>query len=98
MEPVNPITVTIRTAREISGLGNTTIWALIKSGKLESTTVGRRRLIVYRSLAKLLSPAPDPSPQPRRRGRPPKRKWANEVQGYRVPARKEADKLEGAAK
>jgi hypothetical protein len=73
MEPVNPITVTIRTAREISGLGNTTIWALIKSGKLESTSVGRRRLVVYRSLQNLLSPPqPDLSPQVRRRGRPPK--------------------------
>ena len=35
---------------------NTTIWALIKSGKLESVRVHRRRLIVYRSLEKLLAP------------------------------------------
>jgi excisionase family DNA binding protein len=66
------LTVTVATARKLSGLGNTTIWALIKSGKLVSICVGRRRLIVYRSLEELLSPAPDPSPQPRRRGRPPK--------------------------
>jgi excisionase family DNA binding protein len=73
MEPVNPITVTIRTAREISGLGNTTIWALIKAGKLESVLVGRRRLITYRSLERLLSPAlSGASAQPRRRGRPRK--------------------------
>jgi hypothetical protein len=68
-----PLTVTVARAREKSGLGNTTIWALIKSGKLESICVGRRRLIVYASLERLLSPAlSDPSPQPRRRGRPPK--------------------------
>jgi hypothetical protein len=73
MEPVNPITVTIRTARDISGLGNTTIWALIKAGKLESLLVGRRRLITYRSLERLLSPPPTgASAQQRRRGRPPK--------------------------
>jgi hypothetical protein len=51
-----PLTVTVAMAREISGLGNTTIWALIKSGRLESTCVGRRRLIVYCSLEKLLLP------------------------------------------
>jgi hypothetical protein len=68
-----PLTVTVAMAREISGLGNTTIWALIKSSKLESICVGRRRLIVYCSLEKLLSPEPsDSSPQRRQRGRPPK--------------------------
>ena len=56
MEPVKPITVTIPTARNISGLGNTTIWALIKAGKLETVSVGRRRLIIFRSLERLLSP------------------------------------------
>jgi excisionase family DNA binding protein len=67
------LTVTVAMARELSGLGDTTIWALIKSGKLESICVGRRRLIVYASLEKLLFPASsDPSPQMRRRGRPPK--------------------------
>jgi hypothetical protein len=67
-----PLTVTVAMAREISGLGNTTIWALIKSGRLESTSVGRRRLIVYYSLEKLLLPEPsDLSPQRGRRGRPP---------------------------
>jgi len=53
-----PLTVTVAMARKISGLGNTTIWALIKNGQLESTSVGRRRLIVYASLERLLSPDP----------------------------------------
>jgi len=67
-----PLTVTVAMAREISGLGNTTIWALIKAGKLESTRVGTRRLVIYRSLERLLSPSSAvPSPQPRRR--PPAR-------------------------
>jgi excisionase family DNA binding protein len=68
-----PLAVTVAVARSLSGLGNTTIWALIKSGKLESVRVRRRRLIIYRSLEKLLSPTPsDSPPQVRRRGRPPK--------------------------
>jgi hypothetical protein len=55
-----PLTVTVAMARKISGLGNTTIWALIKDRKLESISIGRRRLIVFNSLEKLLSP---PSPE-----------------------------------
>jgi excisionase family DNA binding protein len=51
-----PLTVTVEMARKISGLGNTTIWELIKNKKLESTNVGRRRLILYSSLENLLSP------------------------------------------
>jgi len=57
-----PLTVTVAMAKNLSGLGNTTIWALIKTRKLESISVGRRRLIVFDSLQKLLSPAsPDTS-------------------------------------
>ena len=68
-----PLTVTVAMARKISGLGNTTIWALIKKHDLETVCVGRRRLIVYRSLERLLSPAPShPSSDSRRRGPPPK--------------------------
>jgi hypothetical protein len=68
-----PLTVTVAIARKLSGLGNTTIWALIKSQKLESTSIGRRRLILYRSLERLLSLEPaEITPQRRRRGRPSK--------------------------
>jgi excisionase family DNA binding protein len=51
-----PIAVTIPTARRISGLGNSTIWKLISEGRLDTVSVGRRRLILYDSLEKLLSP------------------------------------------
>jgi excisionase family DNA binding protein len=51
-----PLTITIATAREISGLGNTTIWLLIKQGKLETVHVGRRTLIRFTSLEALLAP------------------------------------------
>ena len=65
-----PLTVTVGTAKQLSGLGNTTIWALIKDQTLETVRVGRRRLITYRSLeALLLAPRSQPRPH-RRRGRP----------------------------
>jgi hypothetical protein len=66
-----PLTVTVAMAKKLSGLGNTTIWSLIKDQTLETVHVGRRRLIVFRSLEALL--APRSQPQPRRgRGRPRK--------------------------
>ena len=69
-----PLTVTVPAARSLTGLGNTTIWALIKSGELELVRVRRRRLVLYASLEKLLSPVPSgASAQQRRRGRPPNR-------------------------
>lgn len=49
-----PITASVNRAREISGLGNTKIYELIKSGELRSTLVGTRRLIFVDSLRALL--------------------------------------------
>jgi hypothetical protein len=54
-----PITVTIANARYISGLGNSTIWKLISEGRLDTVNIGRRRLVLYDSLEKLLSPKAD---------------------------------------
>jgi hypothetical protein len=73
-----PLTVTVGTAKKLSGLGNTTIWALIKDRTLETVHVGRRRLIIFRSLEALL--APRSQPQPRRgRGRPRKHPASVEI-------------------
>lgn len=55
VEP-KPLAVTISSARKISGLGNTTIWKLIGENKLTTIKVGRRVLVTYASLEKLLSP------------------------------------------
>jgi hypothetical protein len=72
-DALTPITVTVATARKISGLGNTTLWGLIKEQKLEVVHVGRRALITYRSLRALLAPSEAASePFPRRRSRPRK--------------------------
>ena len=48
------LSCTIKEASKASGLGPTTIYALISDGTLESTKVGRRRLILVRSLRKLI--------------------------------------------
>jgi excisionase family DNA binding protein len=72
LQSTKPITVTIATARKLSGLGNTTVWALLKRGKLEAVRVGRRTLITVRSLEALLAPASASEPQPSRRDRPRK--------------------------
>ena len=69
---VPPLTITIATARQITGLGNTTLWKLIGEKKLQTVRVGRRRLVVYDSLRALLAPSADTRRQSRRRGRPRK--------------------------
>jgi len=70
---IRPIAVTIADACRISGLGTTSIYALLKAGKLRSCAIGRRRLVTYESLEQLLTPKPAATDnaateQPRRRG------------------------------
>ena len=48
------LTCTISEACEVTGLGRTKLYELIGNGHLATTTVGRRRLIVVRSLMSLL--------------------------------------------
>ena len=67
---LKPITTTVAEAKRLSGLGHTKLWELIGSGVLETVRVGRRRLVIYASLCRLL--APDGQSQLRRRGRPRK--------------------------
>jgi hypothetical protein len=72
-DAIKPLAVTVARACELSGFGPTSIWAFLKSGRLEAVRVPgvRRTLINYASLARLLSPSSD-APQPRKRGRPRK--------------------------
>jgi len=48
------LTCTISEACEVTGLGRTKLYELIGNGHLATTTVGRRRLVVVRSLLSLL--------------------------------------------
>jgi hypothetical protein len=74
----DPITVTVPRACELSGFGLTTIWRLVKEGRLRTRRVPGidRTLILYSSLQALLTPDPSENttiPPPRRpRGRPRK--------------------------
>ena len=53
---LTPITVTLATAKQLTGLGYTTLLGLIGSGVLQTVRVGRRRLVIYASLCRLLAP------------------------------------------
>jgi len=66
-----PITISVATFRKLSGLGNTKVYELIKNGTLETVLVGRKRLITFRSVERLLLPE-TASEAPRGRGRPRK--------------------------
>ena len=69
VDSVKPIAVTFPTANKITGLGLTTLWKLGKEKRIEIVRVGRRTLITFRSLEKLLLPATD-TPAPLKRRRP----------------------------
>jgi len=47
-------TCTIDDACEVTGLGRTKLYELIGAGRIVTTTIGRRRLVVVRSLLALL--------------------------------------------
>jgi excisionase family DNA binding protein len=59
-----PLTVNVRQASRLSGLGRSTLWKMIRSGVLNSVMVGHRRLIVFASLeALLLGRTPEETPE-----------------------------------
>lgn len=51
-----PTTISIKETKKESGLSHTTVYKLIKEGKLQTVKVGRRHLVVYASLKRLLTP------------------------------------------
>jgi hypothetical protein len=82
LHTTKPLTVTVATARKISGLGNTTLWALIKDRRLQAVRIGRRTLITYCSLEALLAPDSGAEPKPRPRDRMPRaRKTSDRAPG-----------------
>lgn len=53
---MNTRTISVADFCQMSGLGKTTAHKLIKSGKLQSTRVGRRRLICRKDAEALIVP------------------------------------------
>lgn len=51
---MEPLAVTVATARELTGLGNTKIFELLASGQLYRVKVGRRTLITTKSIRALI--------------------------------------------
>lgn len=49
-----PLAVRISDATRLTGIGKTKLFELIAEGKLETSCIGRRRLILYSSLKRLL--------------------------------------------
>jgi excisionase family DNA binding protein len=48
------LSVSVAEACRLTGLGRAYIWLLIKDGRLRTTSVGRRRLVIYTSLRDLI--------------------------------------------
>lgn len=53
----DPLTVTIREAKRLTGLSHVTLYKLMKEGRLTHTKVGRRTLVGYASLRDLTIPS-----------------------------------------
>lgn len=51
--PLEPLTVRIATAVQLTGISRSRLYELIQSGDLETVKVGRSTLIPYRSLKSL---------------------------------------------
>jgi excisionase family DNA binding protein len=49
-----PLAVRVADASRLTGIGKTKLFELIANGTLETTSIGRRRLILYRSLQRLI--------------------------------------------
>jgi hypothetical protein len=50
-----PLAVTVKSACKLVGIGNTSMWALIKSGRVKTVSIGRRRLVIFTSLESLVA-------------------------------------------
>jgi hypothetical protein len=56
VQSAEPLAVSVDETCRLGGFGPTTCWKLIAEGKLETTKIGRRRLVLYPSLKRLLQP------------------------------------------
>lgn len=52
--PLEPISVRVRTAVQLTGISRSRIYELIASGEIEAIKVGRSTLIPYRCLKRLV--------------------------------------------
>jgi hypothetical protein len=57
-----PLTVTVKDALAMIGIGRTKFYAMVASGQITTVTIGRRRLVHMASLKILVSGLPAPPP------------------------------------
>jgi hypothetical protein len=55
LQGIRPLAVPVKIACRLVGVGNTTMWGLIKAGRVKTVSIGRRRLVIYVSLESLLA-------------------------------------------
>jgi excisionase family DNA binding protein len=53
-DQIDPLTVTVKEAQRITGLGHSTIYKLIGEGKLTTVKVGTRTLVTFPSVKALV--------------------------------------------
>jgi hypothetical protein len=53
--PIRPLTITTKEARAALAIGNSLLWKLIMSGRLETVFIGAKRLVLVSSLEKLVA-------------------------------------------
>jgi excisionase family DNA binding protein len=58
---LEPLAVTVKTACRLLDVGDTTVWAMIKDGRLKGFKLGGKRLIEYASLKALIKEGQAPS-------------------------------------
>jgi excisionase family DNA binding protein len=54
---LRPLTVTVAQTRALLGVGHTTVYELLKHGRLKSITLGRSRRILFNSIERLIAEA-----------------------------------------
>jgi hypothetical protein len=71
-DEIEPLCVSIKQAgTALGGQSKSTIYKLIGAGKLESTLIGTRRVVIYKPLKALIKPAEPPGEAPARHPPPP---------------------------
>ncbi len=63
------LSCTIAEACEATGLGRTKLYEEMSAGRVQTTTIGKRRLVLVPSLLRLLNPPMAPSTPPSHRGK-----------------------------
>lgn len=57
-ETSKPIATTVQNTCHLTGLGRTKVYELIAQQKLKTVAIGRRRLVLVKSIEALLRPTP----------------------------------------